>query len=198
MGLFGRRSKWQKDEIDYDKLADAIVKAHNCIKEQERIEQCNERERLEAKWHEAIRYKEYSETRNVFFRIIREIRNTIVVLFSIIFFRKKYAKDDIVTFGLMKMAISSLFGIIKWLLYIVALIFLLGAFYSLDKNEWIVQPIYILHSFVVLVFARLFRVAAYETENMNDRQNLIGVLSALSAFLALIIAIISLVAAVIK
>ena len=198
MCLFGIKSKPKKVEIDYDKLADALIKAHNRIKDQERIEQRHEQKQLEAKWYEAIHYKEYPETRNIFLRGTREIRNIIVVLFSVVFFKKKYAKDDIVTFGLMRMAISSLFGIIKWLLYAVVLIMLLGSFYSFDKNEWIFQPIYILHSFVILVFARLFRVAEYEVENMKDKQNLIGILSALSAFLALIISIISLVVAVMK
>lgn len=195
MGLFGIKSKPKKVEIDYDKLAEAIEKAHNRIKEQDRIEQCDEQKQLEAQWHKAIHYKEYPETRNVILRKIREIRNIIAVLFSVIFFRRKFAKDDIVTFGLMRMAISSLFGIIKWLLYVVALCMLLGSFYSFEEYKWIIQPIYILYSFIILVFARLFRVAAYEVENMNDRQNLIGILSALSAFLALII---SLVVAVIK
>ncbi len=196
MGLFGIKSK--KVEIDYDKLADAIVKAHNHIKEQERIEQCDAQKQLETKWDEAIHYKKYPETRNIFLRGIQEIRNTIVTFLSVIFFRKKNAKNDIVTFGLMRIAISSIFGIIKWVLYAAATILLIVSFYSFSKAEWIMQPINILYSFVVFVFARLFRIAAYEAENMHDKQNLIGILSALSAFLALIVAMISLVVAVMK
>lgn len=198
MGLFGIKSKPKKVEINYDKLADAIVNAHNRVKEQERIEQSDEQKKLEDDWDAAIHYKNYPETRNIFLQGIREIRNTIAVLFSIIFFKRKYAKDDVVTFGLMRMAISSLLGIIKVLLYLVSIFLLLVSFYSIENKEWIMQPIYILYSFVALLFARLFRVAEYEVENMRDRQNLIGILSALSAFLALIVAIIALVVAVMK
>lgn len=195
MGLFG---KPKTVEIDYDKLADAIVKAHDRIKLQEQIEQDNEQKQSNDQWNSIIHYKNYPETRNIFLRGVWEFRNLITVLFSIVFFKKKYANDDVVTFGLMRLALSSLFRIIKWLLYAVFLIMLFGIFYSLERKEWITQPIYILYSFGALLFARLFRVAEFEAENMHDRQNLIGILSALSAFLALIVAIISLVVAVVK
>ncbi len=78
MGLF--RSKPKKVEIDYNKLADAIVKAHNHIKEQERIEQCDAQKQLEVKWNEALNYKEYPETRNIFLKGIRGIRNAFYII----------------------------------------------------------------------------------------------------------------------
>ena len=196
MGLFWRKPK--KNEIDYDKLADAIVKAHNRIKEQEQIEQRDEQEQINNKWHEIIRYKKYPETKNIVLRIIREIINTVVVLFSVVFLKREYAKEDIVTFGLMQMALSQLFGLLKIILYIVALFLLFLAFYSSGQKIWIVQPIYILYALIAFIFARLFRIAGLEADNMYDKQSLIGILSALSAFLALIISTISLIVTVIK
>lgn len=198
MCLFGIKSKPKKVEIDYDKLADAIVNAHDRIKEQEQNEQCEAQEKQEARWHTVIHYKDYPETRNIFLRGIREVRNAVVVLFSAVFFRKKYAKDDIVTFGLMRMAIVSTLGLIKLMLYLAAFLLFLCVFYSFDDKTWIARPMYLLYSFVAFIFARMFRVAAFEADNLNDKQSIIGILSALSAFLALIVAIISLVVAVIK
>lgn len=199
MGLFGKTSKPKNVEIDYDKLADAIVKAHNRIKEQERIEQCDEQEQLEAKWNKVIHYKEYPETKNIALREIREAGNTIAMLFSIIFFKKKNAEDDdIVTFGLMRMALSLLFGTLKVILYIAAAFLLLLAFYSFVQKFWIVAAISIPLSFLAFLFARLFRIAELEADNMYDKQSLIGILSTLSAFLALIISTISLVVTVLK
>lgn len=198
MCLFGTKLKPKKIEIDYDKLADAIVNAHNRIKEQEQIEQCEEQEKQEARWHTVIHYKNYPETRNIFLRGIREVRNAVAVLFSVVFFRKKYAKDDIVSFGLMRMAIVSTLGLIKVTLYLAALLLFRCVFYSFDDKTWIARSIYLLYSFVTFVFARMFRVAAFEADNPNDKQSIIGILSALSAFLALIVAIISLIVAVMK
>lgn len=193
-----RKNVPQQVSIDYDRLAETIVKAHERIKEREQTEQLKEQELQKEDWHKKIKYKEYDETKNIFIRGWHEVRNGFTTFASIIAFKRKYAESDNVTFGLMRMALSLLFGILKLLLYIVALILLLLAFYSYEQRVLVVQPIYILYSFLAFVFARLFRVAAYEVENMHDRQNLIGILSALSAFLALIVAIISLVVAVMK
>lgn len=198
LGLFGIKSKPKTVEIDYDKLAAAIENAHNRIKEQERNEECNEEKRIKEKWHTVIHYKDYPETKNIFFRAVHIIRNDIVAFFSLIFFKKKYAKDDVVTFGLMRMALYTLLWLIKWAFYGVFIIMLLGAFYSFESNEWITRVDCILFSLIPFLFARLFRVATFEVENMHNRQNLIGILSTLSAFLALIVAIISLVVAVMK
>ncbi len=94
--------------------------------------------------------------------------------------------------------ISLIFGTIKWVLYAVAVTVLFVSFYLFSKDECIIPIIYILFSIVIIVFAQLFRIAAYEVDNIHDRQNLIGLFSAISAFLALIVAIISLVVAVMK
>lgn len=77
---------------------------------------------------------------------------------------------------MLQFATSSLFDIIQLLLYIIT-VFIVVAVIQNNKPIWL---IYGLGSFT---FARMFRVASFEIDNIKDRQYLIAIFLQLLLFL---------------
>lgn len=182
-------------EIDYDKLAEAIVRANIILKEQEKADENNTIDAKEKEWHKIIGVKDYPDSEKFFKRKIHEIRNNISLLLHIVFFKEKNAKYDVATFGLLQMATICVFSLCKLILYVLTLLFLVATFFTLSNKEWIFyfNPVYLLYAFLTFFFSRIFRVASFEIKNITDRNYLIGILSATTCFFAMIIAILALV-----
>jgi hypothetical protein len=113
------------------------------------------------------------------------IRNAACGLYSLITFKRENAKNDHTTFSLLQFATSSLFDVIRLLLYIITIFIVLAV---IQNNK----PIWLIYGLGSFIFARFFRIASFEIDNMKDRQYLIAIFSAITSFLALIIAIIAL------
>jgi len=182
-------------EIDYDKLAEAIVRANITLKEQEKADENNTIDAKVKEWNKIIGVKDYPDSEKFFKRKIHEIRNDISLLLHIVFFKEKNAKYDVATFGLLQMATICVFSLCKLILYVLTLLFLVATFFTLSNKEWIFyfNPVYLLYAFLTFFFSRIFRVASFEIKNITDRNYLIGILSATTCFFAMIIAILTLV-----
>lgn len=182
-------------EIDYDKLAEAIVRANIILKEQEKADENNTIDAKVKEWNKIIGVKDYPDSEKFFKRKIHEIRNDISLLLHIVFFKEKNAKYDVATFGLLQMATICVFSLCKLILYVLTLLFLVATFFTLSNKEWIFyfNPVYLLYAFLTFFFSRIFRVASFEIKNITDRNYLIGILSATTCFFAMIIAILTLV-----
>ena len=163
-------------DIDYDKLAKAIVNAQNQVDEDKAKEQDRQREERLKEWHKIVRYKECSENSGKIKVFLYNIRNAFCGFYSLITFKRGNAKNDHTTFSLLQFATSSLFDIIQLLLYIIT-VFIVVAVIQNNKPIWL---IYGLGSFT---FARMFRVASFEIDNIKDRQYLIAIFLQLLLFL---------------
>lgn len=181
-------------EIDYDKLAEAIVSANNKLKEQEEYDKKKNSYANQKELNKIIGIKEYPITKNIFKHKLHEIRNNFSVLFHIIFFKEKNAKYDVVTFGLLQFATVSIFSICKYFLYLFTLVLLIMTFIVVSNEELIFnfQPVYFLYASLIFLFSRIFRVAEFEIKHITDRNYLIGILSATTCFFAMLVAIIAL------
>lgn len=181
-------------ELDYDKLAAAIIRAHERIKEQDELSKSAKDATAKADWHRIIGYKEYPENENALKRIFHSIRNTLSILWHIIFFKEKNAKGDTATFALLKLVTSFIFSLCKWFLFVLSFVCLIATFLCFsDKSATLRSPpTYFMLSLLSFTISRVFRMAAFEIDKLTDRNYLIGILSATTCFLALIVAIIAL------
>lgn len=201
MGLFGIKSKPKEVTIDYDKLAEAIVKANKIIKEDEQNLALKQKEQENKEWNETMGYKIYPEDETGIKKVFHSILNSIVVCWNTFNLNPRKIKDDTVVFLLMQSVVSSFFSVLKIILYLGAALFLLLFVLSFFPDyAWSISHkiLSLVICIFLFIYGKMFRLAALEIDNMTDRQYVVGIFSGLSAFLALIVAIISLIVAVMK
>lgn len=177
-------------EIDYEKLADAIVAAH------ERIEKETTRTSAEdiRHWQEVIGRKDYSHIKNRVKRACLNGINFVRCTLKLLFLKKKDAKTDRTTFVLLKTLLVDIFSLAKWFLYLLAFSLTLSSFYDTAQQKIGVtfNGLYIFYALFAWIVARMFRLAALEVDNMEDRNYLLAIFSSVTSFVAMILALIAL------
>ena len=88
-----RSAEYITVNINYDKLSNAIVSAHNRIESKKRL---TEEESAKA-WRKNLGWVDYSHERNIFKRKFLETINWIVVFYRILSTKNKYTSDMHVT-----------------------------------------------------------------------------------------------------
>ena len=182
------RVKSKSVEIDYEKLADAIVAAH------ERIEKKAARTSEEdiRNWKEVIGRKDYSHVKNRVKRACLNGLNFGRCTLKLLFLKKKDAKTDRVTFVLLKTLLVDTFSLAKWFLYLLSFVLIFSSFYDLAQKRFAFNGSYIVYALFAWIIARLFRLAALEVDNMEDRNYLLAIFSSVTSFIAMILALIAL------
>lgn len=158
-------------EIDYDKLADAIVLA----KQKEKDNNISEMQEKQKQRLQEIGYKEYKCP------IMRWLAKLWMCL-KILSKPKKYMNEYMGISMVMAMALSIAFKFIEYLLYFLSVFSIYVAF---KENLYILLMVSILS----FVFARLFRMASIEMENSSTEKNyIVSVFSSIVAITALVLA----------
>ena len=179
-------------EIDYDKLADAIVKAQNKVKEIELEKQETLRQEEQKEWQKNLKQKEITDKTKCKFLI--KVRNFFCCLWQLLFLKRNKTQTDKATIALTKLSLSGIFGFLKWALYFFAFVWIIYAFISVVETNIIFEfkLEFIFYSVVAFLVARIIRIAMFEMENMTDREYLFAILSASTSFFALVLALFAL------
>lgn len=184
-----------KQEIDYDKLANAIVKAKKIIEADENKKIEEQEKQTRENWQKAIGYKKYNDDKAKFYtKAGHRIRNFFSVLFHLIFFSGKKATSDTVTFGLLQMATLGIFQLCNMILVFLTLLLIFVSFIMVKEKEFIFkfQPIYLLYALPTFLFSKYFKIACFEIANLKDRNYVIAIFSATTCFFAMVFALIAL------
>lgn len=173
MSLFGKDTyNYINNEIDYDKLAETIVKAQNHAKE----EQCNQENKTKI-----------------------TIRDYIKAIVSIL--RNNGNTQGNLTVSIFVLLISMTFKFISITGFFVSLMGIVIAIkcilHGLDVGNialWIISAIIlIVLSVIVFLYSVIIWGASHEAEKEKDKNYIVSVFSGIVSFAALIIAIIALV-----
>lgn len=180
--MFKRRK--QQFEIDYDKLADAIVKAQE-IADKETIKQAvidaqYELYKRETEQQEAKK-KEWQQTLG---------DNNLKAFFKILFMKKDEAKTLSANITIMKMLLTGIYYIFEFFLYFLIVGFIVVAF--LEKTSVLIC-IAIFFLIMGVLIARIIRIARFEVEHIDDNKYLTTLFSSMLSLLAVIIAVVSVV-----
>ena len=178
-------------DFDYEKLALAIVKAQELSKQMLEKEKTDKLKCNTQNWHKIIGYKEHKADEKWFAGKLLSVRNFFSVFIHFLFFNKKYAKSDAMTYAILQIAMSAIFSACKWILYYISIMYILEFIESFIEPINIVNWFNFLYASVSFIFARIFRIAVFEIDNMKDRNYLITIFSATTCFIAMIIAIIA-------
>lgn len=173
-----KKSSNQNDvvHIDYDELAKAMIKA------QEEVKQHEEQEKKEnhKKWQQKLGVKNPPTRLNNFCCGLK-----------LFIFPKKYYSDNMNgTEFLMSTFVSVSFWLIEWFLYLMIIVGICNKVYLTMKIGFI---IYLLG---FLIFARIFRMARIEIDNLKDDNKIISIFSAVITFIAMVFTVISVIIAI--
>lgn len=179
--------------FDYQKFADAMFQAQLRAKEQEKDKKEKDSQIKQNEWHNILKYKEYPNSKYKISNWFHSARNGFVVFYKMMTLKRKEAKFDTVTVSLLHFALNEILALIKWTFYIIALSLAISSFYSFEEKVAIpFRFIFLCYGGLSFVFARIVRIAQFEVDHINEREYLIGILSAITSFVAMIIAVIAL------
>lgn len=187
MSIFNRK---QTFEIDYDKLANAIVKAQDeantetiknaIIQAQEEIKS-KEFEKIKLKteqWQNAIGNNKNKP----------ECINDLKFLLKLLAIRKKEVIADFANNALLKIAASILYWLFEYILYILCIVIVVTCAINFSC---VLLTIAILFDVLVFIIARIIRIARFEIDYINDKNYLISIISTSASVFALVVTIVT-------
>lgn len=172
-------------EIDYRKLAAAIIEAQTIVDNEKIKLQITQVEDATKKRNEILGVKDYSDERRWLVKKWKEFVNSIVFFFKTIFIKKKDAQYLSGINMLFRGLIIIFFAFIRYGLYAMAVYFI---WYGIANNKYVTHGVYALAAFL---YAQLFRLVQFEVERMKDREYLMAIFAAIVSVLSLVISIIS-------
>lgn len=159
-------------EIDYDKLAEAIVKA----KEETKDISANKTQSNK-----------------------KEIKDVFKLFWKLITLKKNEINDDSMTFAFLKLATEGIVLIAELILYLFGVSCLLSPFLiGTDQTSFSLGGIIILviYGLLMIIYARFLRVSRLEIDRLNDREYLNTIIGSFLGIIGTIIAIIELIRSV--
>ena len=183
-----RSAEYITANIDYDKLSNAIVSAHNRIESKKRLAE----EESTKTWRKNLGWVDYSHERNIFKRKFLETINWIVVFCRILSTKNKYTSDTHVTDIFLQFLLQLIFSALSVSSFILS-IALATHWISHFLDSFLSNIFFVIFVGALILFGFIARKAAAEIENIRDIQLVISILSAVTSFIAMIIALIALV-----
>ena len=168
--------------IDYDELARSIVKAKQIEKEIEK----QEKEEAKARWQTEIGYNDHTDKTGLTKKIFC-VFNGFKVAWNIMFISRKKHITTSPTNAFIQGLTSSFFVLIQHILTILAVCFGIGLFYHPNAvyglDDYFMCTVFTIVSFML---SRIFRLMAIETEQMSNREQVLGVFTAVMSVIPLV------------
>jgi hypothetical protein len=161
-------------EIDYDKLAEAIVKARQ-------IETKNEQDKKEAElkeWRKSIGIKDYDEKKGLIKRVLLFL-NHFWVFIKLLFYPKKKKMQVSMVNAVMQSVTAVFFHAIKFVLWVLSSMFIVVCFFHGNMMfSFINYFFYFSCALMSFMLASIFRLMAIETEQITERERVLGIFTA--------------------
>ena len=174
----------QKIDIDYKKLADAIIAAHHELEKERIALQTRKDDEARQQRKKTIGLKDYSNVRNWPLRKVKEFLNAVCVIVKILFIKKEDAKNLSGTNMLFQGITELFFAFIRYGLYIATAILVVRGIVLGDI------VLHIVYAIAAFLYAQIFRLAQWEMARMKDREYIMAVFAAILSVLSLIISLI--------
>ena len=169
-------------DIDYDKLAEAIVKAQKIEKEH----QIKEKEQAFVEWRNSLGYKEYLN-KNKIAKNFLTIGNRIKVFFKLMFISKNKKIETSFSAIFLQTLLVGFFNFLKHATLLSSILFIGFMFYhpeiDFEKYHYIVLSVLAILSFL---YSRFFRLISIEIDQMNDKEQLLSLFTAVVAIIPLV------------
>ena len=169
-------------EIDYDKLAQAIVKAKQIEEENAAKKKAADLE----EWKRSLGVNKHEDKKGIKKKIY-VFCNNVKVFFNLIFFSKKKKVRVSMTGAFMQSITAAFFHLIKVMLWILSLAFISVCIYHGNMAFSLLNYVYYI-GFAIIAFmlASIFRLMAIETEQITERERVLGVFTAVMSVIPMI------------
>ncbi len=172
-------------EIDYDKLAAAIIKAHDKIEKNKKQEEVKEQEQARRNWREVTGIT----AKNKALKILQTL--WFMILFP--FVPKKKFVNDYATSALLIEATRMILGVFQLLFLAITAFSLVATLNVFNFKEWQWNNLLFISTLLISwIFYGLLRMSRAEISNMNDKQLLMAIFSSVTSFVAMILALVAL------
>ena len=172
----------EKMDFNYDKLAEAIVKAQQIEKENEKKEQ----EESLNKWRKEIGYNDHIDKKGLK-KIIFCFCNMLKLALKMMFISRKKHIVTSPTSVFFQGLTSMFFSIIHFILTLLAIAFAVTLFVHPNigyvLSDYFMQCVFAILSFML---SRIFRLMAIEIDQMSNREQILGVFTAVISIYPLI------------
>ena len=169
-------------------LAREIIKAHEEYELYKTAEKEKAEKKCQEEWLKILNQKEYPSNEKWFLRKYHKFRNDVFLFRNLLFIKAKDVRDMRATFALMRLAVMGIFTLCKWILYFCAASMMYGVW---DKTIGLIFGCMI--ALIMWVFARIFRMASFEVEKIDDGNLIIAIFSGALSFVAVVIAIVAII-----
>lgn len=169
-------------EIDYDKLAQAIVKAKQIDEENAAKKKAADLE----EWKKSLGVNKHEDKKGIKKKIY-VFCNNVKVFFNLIFFSKKKKVRVSMTGAFMQSITAAFFHLIKVMLWILSLAFISVCIYHGNMAFSLLNYVYYIgFSIIAFMLASIFRLMAIETEQITERERVLGVFTAVMSVIPMI------------
>lgn len=173
--------------IDYDRLADAIVKAELQVDDEIEHKREKEKEELQKDWEANLGINKEKP----------DYINDLRVLMSIVFMKKEKAIALAANNALLKMVLAGLYKLFEIVLYCIDIIALVFSVVLFVQKAFEFGFFTIAIIFFLFLIARVIRIARFEIDNITDKNYLATLFAAIMSFVALIVSAIAIVISII-
>lgn len=174
-------------EIDYDKLAQAIVKAKQIEEENAAKKKAADLE----EWKRSLGVNKHEDKKGIKKKIYM-FCNNVKVFFNLIFFSKKKKVQVSMTGAFMQSITATFFHVIKVMLWILSLAFISVCIYHGNMAFSLLNYVnYIGYAIIAFMLASIFRLMAIETEQITERERVLGIFTAVMSVISMIEIIVS-------
>lgn len=146
-----------------------------------------------ALWDEAVGLKTYPRNKNWFVNEFNEMKQNVSFFGHILFFKEENAKYDYATFAVLKISLNLILWIIQMVLYVLFICFIVAIAYPIKKWNLSFIVLFLCGALFSILFARIIRIVKFEIRNIQDRDYLLSMLSAVTSFVAMILALVSII-----
>lgn len=120
------------------------------------------------------------------------MKQNVSFLWHVIVFKEKDAKYDYATFAVLKISLNLILWIIQMAFYGL-LIWGVATICSIEKQAIAYIPVLLCGALFSILFARIIRIVKFEIRNIQDRDYLLSMLSAVTSFVAMVLALVSII-----
>ncbi|MBQ8626122.1 MAG: hypothetical protein IJ419_08175 [Agathobacter sp.] len=178
-------------EIDYDKLAEALMKAESKAQEERQKKEKEEHERLQLEWEKALKCVRYRGNK-WWHKIFDFITVPFRVSWGLITFHKKNATEDNATYALFKICNEYMLGVYQFVFGILALASLVC---TLGYNQIQVLSIsrvwFGIMTFFFFLIERIIRIVKLESANSKNKKAITTIFGSIVSFTAMVCAAIT-------
>lgn len=179
-------------EIDYDKLAEALIKAETKVQEENQKKEKEKHKIMQTQWEKALKCSRYRGDKKIL-KVLDWLTRPFRIIFGIVTFKKKNATTENATYALFRMCNEYLLSIYQYSFYFLTLCMgiCIWNYDEFSKLFSIKIGGYASLGVLFFIIAQTIRVAKLEAANSQNKETITTIFNSIVSFTAMVFAVIA-------